>query len=90
MADDVVEPAAEPSPEPLLAAVIEALMTHAAPGGAVEYPRAASVFVALLAEMIGQQSHALRDQMMAEFTLQLRSAVHVAVLRSTVLKGKAQ
>lgn len=86
MADDQ-KTAQEQAADPFIDALVEVLMEHAAPNGAVDYPKTAAAFVKLLAEMIGPQPDAIRNQMLAEVSLSLRSAVNIAVLKIDVMKG---
>lgn len=76
----------EPLPDPLIEAIVEAMLLHAAPGGAVDYPRAAAAFAQLLAEMIGPQLPQVRNAMMHEFSANLAKAVNLASLRASIIK----
>lgn len=74
----------------LMDALATALMAHAAPGGAVDYPRAAAAFAQLLAEMIGPQPHKIQGQMITDFGENLKRLTLIASLRATANAGKAE
>lgn len=79
-----------PALDPLIEAIVAALMEHAAPGGAVDYPRAAAAFAQLLAEMIGPQPFPVQSQMVTEFGENLKRLVLIASLRATANAGKSE
>lgn len=79
-----------PASDPLIEALVEVLMREAAPGGAVDFPRAAAAFAQLLAEMIGPQPYGVQQQMLADFNDNLKRLVLVASLRATAAAGKGE
>lgn len=73
--------------DPFMDALVSVLMEHAAPSGAVDYPKAASAMATLLGEMIGPQDLPIRRAMIAEFNMNLERAVNLSSLRSTFPQG---
>lgn len=79
---------ADDSPESLLvAALVDAMMAHAATDGAVDYPKAAAAMARCLAEMIGPQSLSVRKSMLADFRSCLDVEVQRCALRHSVING---
>ena len=82
------KPADTPAPvDPLIEALVDVLMTHAAVDGAVDYPRAAAAFAQLMAEMIGPQDLPIRRNMVGEFYKELDRSIQLAALRASVVPG---
>lgn len=68
--------------DPLTAEIVAALMKHAAPLGAVDFPVAAGVFARILAEMIyPQPSFSIRKAMRDEFSRMLDAELVMMGLR---------
>lgn len=82
MSDGASDPKGQP--DPLIDAIVAAMMAHAAPKGTVEYPHVAAAFIKLLAEMLGPQPTKVQQAMMKEFQENLRTAVLLAALRCDV------
>lgn len=80
----------EPEADPLIEAIVTALMEHAAPAGAVDFPRAAAAFAQILAEMIGPQLHGVQKQILRDFNENLNRMVLIASLRATANAGKTE
>lgn len=84
--------AAEPAPtepaDPLQDGIVATLMAHAADGnGAVNYPKAAAAFAALMAEMIGPQPLDIRKKMISDFQTELHKQIQLCALRTSVIHG---
>jgi len=75
----------DPEPEegdPLMAAIVDALMKHAAPLGSVDFPVAAGAFARIIAEMIHPQpSFSIRRAMRDEFNRMLDAEIVMMGLR---------
>lgn len=80
----------EPEADPLIEALIAVLMEHAAPAGAVDFPRAAAAFGQLLAEMIGPQPYGVQRQILKDFSENLNRLVLVESLKATARAGRTE
>lgn len=79
-----------PPATPLLQALGDALMMHAAPDGAIDWPQASAGLARMLAEILGPQPIIVRQKMMADFRAELDRSVNLAALRASVITGGKQ
>lgn len=72
------EPEVLAAPDPMVTAMVDAMMAHPAANGAADYVRVSRAFVALLTEFMAPQMADVCQRMQDDFARELRDAIREA------------